>query len=189
MAGNPDTPTAPPPHTDATDTNPSSRPTADRHTTNARDRVARQGEDVPKSSGAISAAQRLHITLPGTHRYPLESLDALLAQWPDAELSWLDEHPTPASVFVAEVIWFGENPVDGRDRIAVCRSLDDAVTALREDDDCDRPDLVATEVTDSALGTEGARTWAVHERGTEPDDEGHLWITEEQIRPAGGTGE
>lgn len=86
----------------------------------------------------------------------------------------------PTTVYIAEVIWFGDNPVDGRNRIAVCTSLEDAVTALREDDS-DRPDLVATEVTDSALGSKTARTWAVHERGEEPDDEGHLWITSEQV--------
>jgi hypothetical protein len=85
-----------------------------------------------------------------------------------------------STVYIAEEIWFGETPVDGRKRIAVCTSLDDAVTALREDDsDC--PDLVATEVTDSALGSGTTRTWAVHERGAEPDDEGHLWITSEQV--------
>jgi hypothetical protein len=84
------------------------------------------------------------------------------------------------AVYIAEVIWFEENPVDGRTRIAVCASLDSALTVLREHE-IHGGDLVATETT-SALGTDTARTWAVHEKGTEPDDEGCLWITAEDVR-------
>ncbi|MFF3443612.1 hypothetical protein [Streptosporangium sp. NPDC002721] len=83
------------------------------------------------------------------------------------------------SVYIAEVIWFSDNPVDGRNRIAVCRDLDAALNILRGHD-IHGGDLVATETT-SALGTKGARTWAVHERGEEPSDEGWLWITEEPV--------
>lgn len=83
----------------------------------------------------------------------------------------------PTTVYIAEEIWFGDNPVDGRDRIAVCATLDGALDALR---DRDGGDLVATE-TRSALGN--GKTWEVHERGEEPDDEGHLWITSEQVKP------
>ncbi|TMS00154.1 hypothetical protein [Nonomuraea basaltis] len=89
----------------------------------------------------------------------------------------------PAAVYIAEVIWFSENPVDGRKRIAVGASLEAALNALRSDD-IHGGDLVATETT-SALGTDDARTWAVHERGEEPSDEGCLWITSEQVRHAG----
>jgi hypothetical protein len=90
--------------------------------------------------------------------------------------------PDLAVVYIAEVIWFGENPVDGRIRIAVCDSLDVALDALRTHD-IYGGDLVATDATEgSALGIEGARTWAVRERGEEPDDEGCLWITEERVR-------
>ncbi|WP_436759364.1 hypothetical protein [Streptosporangium sp. V21-05] len=83
------------------------------------------------------------------------------------------------AVYIAEVIWFSDNPVDGRKRIAVSASLDAALNILRGHD-IHGGDLVATE-TPSALGTKSARTWAVHERGEEPDDEGHLWITEEPV--------
>lgn len=86
----------------------------------------------------------------------------------------------PTHVYIAEVIWFCDNPVDGRTRIAVCQSLDEALAILRGHD-IHGGDLVATETT-SALGTRQARTWAVHEKGEEPDDMGHLWITEEPIR-------
>ncbi|MET8334391.1 hypothetical protein [Streptosporangium canum] len=85
----------------------------------------------------------------------------------------------PTAVYIAEVIWFADNPVDGRKRIAVCASLDAALDILRGHH-IHGGDLVVTE-TASALGTSDARTWAVHERGEEPDDEGHLWITEEQL--------
>lgn len=86
-----------------------------------------------------------------------------------------------SAVYIAEAIWFGDNPVDGRTRIAVCTTLDDALACLRE-----HPiyggDLIATEIADSALGTDDAETWAVHEAGTEASDEGHLWITSEHVR-------
>jgi hypothetical protein len=85
------------------------------------------------------------------------------------------------SVYIAEVIWFEENPVDGRTRIAVCTSLDDALTSLREHD-IFGGDLVATEISGSALGSRDAQTWAVYDRGAEPNDEGHLWITRENVR-------
>ncbi|MEV0382368.1 hypothetical protein [Nonomuraea sp. NPDC050643] len=88
--------------------------------------------------------------------------------------------PEIAAVYIAEVIWFSENPVDGRKRVAVGASLDAALNVLRAHD-IFGGDLVATETT-SALGTDDATTWAVHERGEEPDDEGCLWITEEQVR-------
>jgi hypothetical protein len=87
--------------------------------------------------------------------------------------------PEPTTVYIAELIWFCENPVDGRCRVAVCASLDAAVAALRQEDS-DNPALVATEVTGSALGSPAAQTWAVHERGEEPD-EGYMWITAEQV--------
>lgn len=86
----------------------------------------------------------------------------------------------PAAVYIAEVIWFSENPVDGRKRIAVGASLEAALYALSSHD-IFGGDLVATEMTGAALGTEGARTWAVHERDEEPSDEGCLWITEEKV--------
>lgn len=90
--------------------------------------------------------------------------------------------PETTVVYIAEVIWFSENPVDGRKRIAVCASLDGALEAL-SGHDIFGGDLVATDMTkESALGTESARTWAVHERDEEPSDEGCLWITEEQVR-------
>lgn len=90
--------------------------------------------------------------------------------------------PDLATVYIAEVIWFEDNPVDGRDRIAVGVSLDAALSALREHH-IHGGDLVATETEEgSALGTKWARTWAVHERGEEPDSEGHLWITSEELR-------
>lgn len=86
----------------------------------------------------------------------------------------------PTAVYIAEVIWFADNPVDGRKCIAVGASLDAALQVLRGHD-IFGGDLVATETT-SALGTRDARTWAVHERGEEPDDEGNLWITREEVR-------
>jgi hypothetical protein len=97
-----------------------------------------------------------------------------------------------AEVYVAEAIWFEENPVDGRTRVAVCATLDGALDALREHH-IFGGDLVATEAERSALGTATARTWAVHERGSHPDDEGCLWITGEPMAFAakvarGGTG-
>jgi hypothetical protein len=86
------------------------------------------------------------------------------------------------TVYIVEAISFNENPVDGRTRIAVCASLDAALNILRSHDIYGGEDLVATEdVEGSALGTETARTWAVHERGEEPSDEGYLWITEERV--------
>ncbi|MFC4006597.1 hypothetical protein ACFOY2_05150 [Nonomuraea purpurea] len=85
----------------------------------------------------------------------------------------------PAAVYIAEVIGFSENPVDGRKRIAVGASLEAALDALSSHD-IFGGDLAATETT-SALGTENARTWAVHERDEEPSDEGCLWITEEKV--------
>jgi hypothetical protein len=87
--------------------------------------------------------------------------------------------PDLAVVYIAEVIWFSENPVDGRKRIAVCDSLDAALNVLRGHD-IFGGDLVATEIT-SALGTDDAHTWAVHERDEEASDEGCLWITGEQL--------
>jgi hypothetical protein len=84
------------------------------------------------------------------------------------------------TVYIAEVIWFGDNPVDGRRRVAVCTTLESAVAALQEDGTT-RGNLVATE-TMSALGSKAARTWAVHEPDEEPDDEGCLWVTSEQLR-------
>ncbi|MGI5414257.1 hypothetical protein [Actinomadura luteofluorescens] len=89
-----------------------------------------------------------------------------------------------SSVYIAEAIWFQNNPVDGRERIAVCASLDDAVTALR-DHGIYGGDLVATKVDPGSLGTDTAQAWAVHERGKEPDDEGHLWITAEHVATGG----
>ncbi|MET8006261.1 hypothetical protein [Nonomuraea glycinis] len=94
--------------------------------------------------------------------------------------------PPLAAVYIAEAIWYHDNPVDGRDRIAVADSLDTALQAVRGHD-IYGGDLVATEITDtpSALGTDAARTWAVHQRGEEPTDEGLLWITHEPLtRPA-----
>lgn len=87
--------------------------------------------------------------------------------------------PEKQMVYIAEAIWFENNPVDGRERIAVCGSLDGALSALREHGiyGCD---LVATE-TESALGSETARTWAVHERDGKASDEGLLWITGEEV--------
>lgn len=84
-------------------------------------------------------------------------------------------------VYIAEAIWFGDNPVDGRTRIAVCASLDSALNALSRHK-IYGGDLVSTETT-SRLGTDEARTWAVHERDEEPDDEGILWITAEAVTP------
>lgn len=89
----------------------------------------------------------------------------------------------PTAVYIAEVIWFSENPVDGRKRIAVGASLEAALDALSRHD-IFGGDLVATKTT-SALGTDNARTWAVHERGEEPSDEGCLWITEEPVTNKG----
>lgn len=89
--------------------------------------------------------------------------------------------PEIPAVYIAEVIWFSENPVDGRKRIAVCRSLRAALYALRSHD-IFGGDLVATEMDETELGTDAARSWAVHERGEEPSDEGHLWITREEVR-------
>jgi len=88
--------------------------------------------------------------------------------------------PEPTAVYIAEVIWFSENPVDGRKRIAVCGSLDAALNVLRGHH-IFGGDLVATETTGAALGTRGARTWAVHERDEEASDEGHLWVTCEPV--------
>lgn len=87
--------------------------------------------------------------------------------------------PDPDAVYIAEVIFFDDNPADGRRRVAVCTSLDGALAALRRDED--GADLVATEVSPSALGSATSTTWAVHERSVEPDDEGHLWITREEV--------
>lgn len=84
-------------------------------------------------------------------------------------------------VYIAEVIWFEDNPVDGRSRIAVCTTLAGALAALRAHH-IFGGDLVATE-TQSALGSEESRTWAVHVRGTVPSDEGHTWITSEPVTP------
>ncbi|PZG47472.1 hypothetical protein C1I98_13460 [Spongiactinospora gelatinilytica] len=97
----------------------------------------------------------------------------------DAYAGMIGDDLAAFEVYIAEVVWFDDNPVDGRDRIAVCACLDAALKALR-DHDVHGGDLVATETT-SALGTDSARTWAVHERGEEPDDDGHLWITREQV--------
>jgi len=83
------------------------------------------------------------------------------------------------TVYIAEAIWFSDNPVDGRKRIGVFGSLEAALNTLR---DIYGGDLVATEdVEGTALGTDDARTWAVHERDEEPSDEGYLWITEERV--------
>lgn len=90
----------------------------------------------------------------------------------------------PPAVYIAEVIWFSENPVDGRKRITVSTSLEAALDALGSHD-IFGGDLVATEITGAALGTKGARTWAVHERGEESSDEGCLWITEEPVTDKG----
>jgi hypothetical protein len=90
-------------------------------------------------------------------------------------------------VYIAEVIWFEDNPVDGRIRIAVCTSLEDALTSLREHD-IYGGDLLATKVSESALGSKDAQTWAVHENGSEPDDMGHMWITSENVRTPGPRG-
>ncbi|MEU7631769.1 hypothetical protein AB0C34_17525 [Nocardia sp. NPDC049220] len=86
----------------------------------------------------------------------------------------------PATVYIAEAIWFQDNPVDGRHRLAICASLDDALQVLRAHPIHGDPHLTATETT-SALGSVNARTWAVHHRDKEPDDEGVLWITAEII--------
>lgn len=86
----------------------------------------------------------------------------------------------PDAVYIAEVIFFDDNPADGRRRVAVCTSLEGALAALQNDDGQDE-ELVATEVSPSVLGSATSTTWAVHERGTEPDDEGHLWITREAV--------
>lgn len=88
--------------------------------------------------------------------------------------------PEPTAVYIAEAIWFSDNPVDGRKRVAVGRDLDAALNAIRSHHIYGGGDLVATETT-SALGTRNARTWAVHERDEEPSDEGYLWITEEKV--------
>lgn len=88
--------------------------------------------------------------------------------------------PCPGSaVYIAEVVWFADNPVDGRQRVAVCTSLNDALHILRRHE-IHGGDLVATETT-SALGSSTARTWAVHERDEEPSDEGFRWITSEMV--------
>ncbi|WP_194838599.1 hypothetical protein [Nocardia sp. XZ_19_369] len=87
----------------------------------------------------------------------------------------------PATVYIAEAIWFGEDPVGGRNRLAVCSSLDVALHALRTHPIYGDPSLRATETT-SALGTlPHTRTWAVHRPDAEPDDDGVLWITAEAI--------
>lgn len=120
-------------------------------------------------------------------RYAVVSRDDLAAVL-DGDLTTLDRRPAAEKrlraaightvVYVAEVIWFGDDPVDGRTRVAVCASLDDALDALRERTGSD---LVATQAS-SALGTQHARTWAVHRRDEPPSDEGYLWITEEPVR-------
>ncbi|MFC7603705.1 hypothetical protein ACFQVD_26680 [Streptosporangium amethystogenes subsp. fukuiense] len=85
------------------------------------------------------------------------------------------------TVYIAEAIWFSENPVDGRNRIGVFGSLEAALNHLRTHDTYGG-DLVATEdVEGTALGTDDARTWEVHERDEEPSEEGYLWITEERV--------
>ncbi|WP_143220361.1 hypothetical protein [Actinomadura sp. CNU-125] len=91
--------------------------------------------------------------------------------------------PEIDAVFIAEVIFFDDNPADGRRRVAVCTSLEGALTAL-QNDGTDNDDLVATEVSPSALGSATSTTWAVHERGAAPDDEGLLWITREEVTRA-----
>ncbi|WP_329521191.1 hypothetical protein [Spirillospora sp. NBC_01491] len=89
------------------------------------------------------------------------------------------------AVYIAESIWFDDNPVDGRTRLATCLSLDEALAAIKGHGIFGEPNLVATVVEDSALHGEGGRTWAVHPEGQEPNDEGHLWITEEKITRGG----
>lgn len=86
----------------------------------------------------------------------------------------------PTTVYIAEEIWFGDNPVDGRKRLSVHSTLDGALSALNN---INGPGLVATEKTGGALGTDDARTWAVHEPDEEPSDEGWMWITAEQVQP------
>lgn len=83
------------------------------------------------------------------------------------------------TVYIAEEIWFSDNPVDGRKRLSVHATLEGALAALNN---INGPGLVATETT-SALGTDDARTWAVHEPDEEPDDGGFMWITAEQVQP------
>lgn len=90
-----------------------------------------------------------------------------------------------AAVYIAEEIWFGDNVVDGRKRLAACLSLDEALAVIKADRIHGEPDLTATPVEGSALHGEGGRTWAVHPEGEEPDDEGCLWITEEKITRGG----
>lgn len=114
-----------------------------------------------------------------------ESLERIHGHGGATRIEWADD-PDPDVVYIAEVIWFGENPVDGRTRVAVRTTLEGALQALR--DRSGDPHLVATEVDRSALGTAQARTWAVHRRGQGPDEEGHLWITEERVAsPPGGS--
>lgn len=189
------------------------RPGFDHHATNTGDHASGSPGRTPKPSQTISAPRRLTVAVPGDEAeacqftngvimacwsdpprpYVWRDLDALREQWPDAVLTWLDPEtvpnqapdagPAPASVFVAEAVWFENDPVDGRERIAVGVTLGDALSALR-DHGIYGGDLVATETTSgSALGTETARTWAVHERTEKPSDEGLLWITEEQLLP------
>lgn len=90
----------------------------------------------------------------------------------------------PLTVYIAEAIWFEDNPVNGRKRIAVATTLDGALKAIREDKIYGDAALIATEVTDSALGSENAKTWHVHASDADPDDEGCLWITSEPVSEA-----
>ena len=87
--------------------------------------------------------------------------------------------PKPEVVYIAETIFFEDNVVDGRTREGVFLSLEEALDALREEEE--DPNLKVSLMEDSALHGEGGRTWAVHKGGDEPDDFGHLWITEEKL--------
>lgn len=107
-------------------------------------------------------------------QYHLNELNALPAA--------LTTGTPPHTVYIAESLDYSDNVVDGRERIAVSGTLDGALTSLRNHE-IHGGDLVVTPSPEAQIGTDDARTWAVHERGSDPDEgsEAFLVITAEPV--------
>jgi hypothetical protein len=90
----------------------------------------------------------------------------------------------PTHVYIAEVIFSGDNPWDGRTRYGVCLSLEDALDSLSSFAKEGMP-LVATprEETDDPefWDEDGPIRWMVHRPDEGARWDGHLWIFKERV--------
>lgn len=90
------------------------------------------------------------------------------------------EKPELGSVFIAESIFEGDNPWDGRTRYGLHVSLEGALDALK--DFADPGDPLTCTRDDEAAEPSKRATYMVHRMSERPRIDGNLWIFEEELK-------